>query len=86
MPNNQTDDIEHNVSGKLESRPSEPIRNTNRICELEQLRNQNPRWIIIGYLNINLIRDKFESLFRFVGNNLHIAMVLETKIDNTFSE
>ena len=86
MPNNQTDDIEHNVSGKLESRPSEPIRNTNRICELEQLRNQNPRWIIIGYLNINLIRDKFESLVRFVGNNLHIAMVLETKIDNTFSE
>ena len=86
MPNNQTDDIEHNVSGKLESRPSEPIGNTNRICELEQLRNQNPRRIIIGYLNINLIRDKFESLVRFVGNNLHIAMVLETKIDNTFSE
>lgn len=62
MPNNQTDDIEHNVSGKLESPPSEPIinRNTNRICEVEQLRNQNPRRIIIGYLDINLMRNKFE--------------------------
>ena len=30
------------------------------------------------------IRNKFESLVRFVGNNLDILMVSETKIDDTF--
>ena len=87
-PNNQSDEVEHKVSGKLESPPPEPIidRNTNGICELKQLRNQNPHRIIIGHLNINSIRNKFESLVRFIGNNLDILMVSETKIDDAFPE
>ena len=86
--NNQSDEVEHKVSGKLESPSPEPIidRNTNRICKLKQLRNQNPHGIIIDHLNINPIRNKFESLVSFVGNNLDIFMVSETKIDNTFPE
>ena len=86
--NNQSDEVEHKVSGKLESPPPEPIidRNTNGICKLKQLRNQNPHRIIIGHLNINSIRNKFESLVRFVGKNLDILMVSETKIDVTFPE
>ena len=54
--------------------------------EFKQLRNQNPQTIILGHTNINSIRKKFESLVRFVGNNLDILMVSETKIDNTFLE
>ena len=86
MPNNQSDEVE--VLEKLESPPSEPIidRNTNGICELKQLRNQNPHRIIIGHFNINSIRNKFESLVRFIGNNLHILMVSETRIDGAFPE
>ena len=74
--------------GKLESPFSDPIidRNTNDICELKQLRNQNPHRIIIGHLNINSIRNKFESLVTFVGNNLDILMISETKIDDSFPE
>ena len=74
--------------GKLESPFSDPIidKKTNDICELKQLRNQNPHRIIIGYLNINSIRNKFESLVTFVGNNLDILMISETKIDDTFPE
>ena len=76
-PNNQLDEVEHKVSGKLESPTSDAIiyRNTNGIFELKQLRNQNPHRIIIGQLNINSIGNKFESLVRFVGNNLNILMV-----------
>ena len=72
--------------GKLESTFSDTIidRNTNDICELKQLRNQNSNTTIIGYLDINSKRSKFESLVRFVGNNLDILMALETKIDDTF--
>ena len=70
----------------MESPPSDPKidKNTNGICELKQLRSQNPHSIIIHHLNINSIRNKFESLVRFVGNNLDILMVSETKIDDTF--
>ena len=37
-PYNQSDEVEHKVSGKLESPFSDPIidRNTNDICELKQ--------------------------------------------------
>ena len=73
---------------KLKSPPSDPKidRKANGICELKQLRNQNPHRIIIGHLNINSIRNKFESLVRFVGNNLDIFMISETKIDDTLPE
>ena len=42
--------------------------------------------LIIGYINIKSIRNKFESLMKYVGNNLDILMVSETKIDSTFPE
>ena len=75
--NNQSDKVEHKVSGKLESPPLDPItdRKTNGICELKQLRSQNPHRIIIGHVNINSRRNKFESLVRLVGSNLDILMV-----------
>ena len=40
----------------------------------------------MGHLNINSIRNKFESLIRFADNNLDILTVLEGKIDNTLPE
>ena len=42
--------------------------------------------VIIGHININSIRKKFESLVKYVGNNIDILMVSETKIDDTFPE
>ena len=54
--------------------------------ELKHLRNKNPYRVIIGHININSIRNKFESLLKYVGNNLDILMVSETKIDDTFLE
>ena len=86
MSNNQSDEVEHKVSGKLESLPPEPIidRNTNGICELKQLRNQNPHRIIIDHLYINSIRNKFESFVSFVGNKLDLFMVSETFPDSQF--
>ena len=88
MSNIQSEEVEHKVSGKLKSPPPEPIidRNTNGICELKQLRNQNPHRIIIDHLYINSIRNKFESFVSFVGNKLDIFMVSETKIDDTFPD
>ena len=47
---------------------------------------QLPNCRVKLHLNINSIRNKFESLVTFVGNNLDILMISETKIDDTFPE
>ena len=39
---------------------------------------------IIGHLNINSIRNKFEMLFISVAQNVDILMLSETKLDSTF--
>ena len=50
-----SDKVEHKVSEKLESPFSDPIsdRNTYGICELKQIKNQNPQRIILAHLNVN---------------------------------
>ena len=49
-------------------------------------RNKNPYRFIIGHININLIRNKFESHVKYVGNNVDILLVSEAKIDDTSPE
>ena len=60
-------------------------KNTYGIRDFKHLRNENPFRVIIGHITINSIRNKFEPLVKYVGNNLDILMVSETKIDDTFS-
>ena len=50
------------------------------------LRNENPYRVITGHINVNSITNKFVSLVKYVGNNLDIIMVSETKTDDTFPE
>ena len=40
--------------------------------------------VIIGHININSIRNKFEPLVSFINNNVDILVISETKIDDTF--
>ena len=42
--------------------------------------------VIIGHININSARNKFEPLVKYVGNDLNIFIVSETEIDDTFSQ
>ena len=39
---------------------------------------------VIGHININSIRNKFEMLFSMVKDNIDILMVSETKLDSSF--
>ena len=52
--------------------------------ELKNLRLKNVGRLVIGYLNINSVRNKFEGLKDFVSDNIDILIVAETKIDNSF--
>ena len=45
---------------------------------------KNPNRLIIAQLNINSLRNKFDSLVRMLHNNLDILLISETKIDSSF--
>ena len=53
---------------------------------LNNMRLKHLGRLIIGHLNINSIRNKFESLKQIIKNNLDILVVSETKLDHTFPD
>ena len=53
---------------------------------LRALELGNPLNIVIGHLNINSIRNKFESLKDLIGESIEILLISETKLDATFPE
>ena len=69
LPFNLPDKTDHKVLRKSENLLSKPLNeeNTYDIRELKHLRNENPYRVIIGYVNINSMRNKFESLVKYVG-------------------
>ena len=89
MSSNTENEIDCNTSGKSENPLSDPViidENTTDFCGINDLRNQNPFRVIIGHININSIRNKFEPLVSFINNNPDILMISETKIDETFPD
>ena len=89
MSSNSENEIDHNTLGKSENPLFDPIiidENTYDSHGIKDLRNQNPFRVIIGHININYIKNKFEPLVSFINNNLDILMISETKIDETFPD
>ena len=52
--------------------------------ELRSLRVKNLNKLIIGHLNINSLRNKFELLTHQIKDNIDILMISETKLDESF--
>ena len=70
-----------NVYLPIQNHPSHLTKNNSN---LHQVRINNPSRIIFGQININSIRNKFTQLIYIVSNEIHILMVSETKVDDTF--
>ena len=51
------------------------------IAKLEQ---NNPNNLTCSYLNINSIRNKHDSVFSMINNNIDIVCISETKLDGSF--
>ena len=45
---------------------------------------RHPQQIIIGHLNINSIRNKFDLMKAMLTRNIDILMITETKLDDSF--
>ena len=62
----------------------EKKNNLEPINELRQIRQKNSNRLIFAQLNINAIKNKFDSLVELVEENVDILLILETKVDSSF--
>ena len=51
---------------------------------LKNLRLKNKNKIIIGHININSLRNKFESLTEMFPDKVDLLMIFETKLNSSF--
>ena len=51
---------------------------------LQAIRKDNLNKLIFTHLNINSIRNKFDSLADIIKDNIDILMISETKVDDFF--
>ena len=80
-------DISHPTSPNDETRNSSH-GNTETIdsfCTLKTLKLNNINRLLIGCININSIKEKFDSFKTLVMGNIDIVVVNESKIDTSFS-
>ena len=73
----------NNKNKNLEN-PVASFSHTEGYSLIKDLRVSNINRIIIGHLNVNSIRNKFENLMTMIQGNIDILFISETKIDDTF--
>ena len=62
-------------------------RNSDKLNPLNTLRNlkmANLNKLVITHLNINSIRNKFETLRSLIAQNIDICVISESKLDGSF--
>lgn len=60
---------------------------SKNICPFEnmkKLRLKHPKNVIVAYLNINSIRNKFTNFSQMINKNVDVLVIAETKLDETF--
>ena len=62
----------------------EHMYNSPYADNMEFIRKYNLNKLIIAHLNINSIRNKFDSLVHKIKGNVDIMMISEMRLDNTF--
>ena len=62
----------------------EHIKDIRTREDLKRLITKNPNKLIIGQVNFNSIRNKFEMLTLHIQENIDILMIIETKLYNAF--
>ena len=63
--------------------PSKSV-NSVSVGSVRDVRKRNLKRIILGHLNINSIRKKFDLLVDQIKGNVDIMVISETKLDESF--
>ena len=51
---------------------------------LKQMKNRSHDKLILGQLNINSLRNKFDPMKKTIGRNVDILLISETKLESHF--
>ena len=62
------------------------VYNNTCLDDLKHLRIKNIHIVVIGQININSLRNKFDCLSSLISGNIDILLITETKLDNSFPE
>ena len=68
-------------SKSLDSSPDDPP-----FSSLKSVRRKNLSRIIFAHLNINFLRNKFDTLVHQIKGNVDVLVISETKLDESFPE
>ena len=64
-------------------RPSKSVSSVS-VGSIRDVRKRNLKRIILGHLNINSIRNKFDLLVNQIKGNVDIMVISKTKLDESF--
>ena len=74
--NNELQDDELNVGSDVDDESG--------LNHVRKLKLKYPLNILISYINVNSIQNKFTDLALFIGENFDIITIAETKLDDSF--
>ena len=88
LPNCNNITLAANVEPLMDFSVINPDNYSNVSVEfaLRFYRSKFPKKLIIGHININSIRNKFEILKSMLSEVLDVLMITETKLDDSFPE
>ena len=76
--------LENSSIGDQNLNPLNPLnKEADCLTELKTFHFKNPKNLIMGHININSLRNKFESI-KPISPNFDIFLVSETKLDESF--
>ena len=71
---------------KIQKFQTTSLIQTGKPNSTRQLKLSNPHKIILGHLNINSLRNKFESIADVIQGTFDIFLLSETKFDESFTD
>ena len=72
------------VVNKSTEYKSKVFGDTSEANHLKHIHGSNLNKLIFAHLNINSIKNKFESVVKDISSNVDLLMLSETKIDDSF--
>ena len=80
----RNENLEKTLSEQQKCSSARDLSHEKGFDKLNVAISQNPNRTLIGHLNINSLRNKFESLIETITSKVDILLISETKIDSSF--
>ena len=76
--------LKHPLERKRDNRSADFQDTGNQMNNLHKIRMKNACQLIIGHLNMNSLRNKFEILEEIIKDKIKIFLISKTKLDSLF--